>query len=229
MAEAYTLPTPNLEPPVGVSLGNAYVRWAEEVLFDGLSISLAAGRWTCLLGPSGVGKSMLLRLILGLSADEVGISGEIECSDGATLSGRVSYMAQHDLLLPWLSVLENVCIGSRLRGEHQNHDGARAHLQAVGLGGSADAMPATLSGGMRQRVALARTLMEDCPVVLMDEPFSALDAITRVRLQDMAAETLKGRTVLLVTLSSDVPRHVDDEEVLGLQGELLGRLTEAME
>jgi len=243
--------------PIGVHLSNAHVRWGAEVLFDGLNITLATGQWTCLLGPSGVGKSMLLRLILGLSAAKPGISGVVECSDGAALPGRVSYMAQRDLLMPWLSVIQNVCIGSRFRGEQQNFEAAHAHLKAVGLSDSVDAMPATLSGGMRQRAALARTLMEDHPVVLMDEPFSALDAITRVRLQDMAAEALKGRTVLLVThdplealrlghsihvmsgrparvdeplvLSSDVPRHVDDGEILALQGELLHRLAEAVE
>ena len=108
-------------------------------------------------------------------------------------------MGQHDDLLPWLSVIGNVTLGARLRGATP---GSRAGAGAARAGRSdeqKDRLPATLSGGQRQRAALARTLMEDRPVVLMDEPFSALDAITRARLQALAADLLAGRTVLLVT------------------------------
>jgi putative hydroxymethylpyrimidine transport system ATP-binding protein len=247
---------------VGLTLRHAHAGWADTVLFDDLSIVLDGGRWTCLLGPSGVGKSMLLRMVLGLSQKGVDSRAEVSCDDRRELTGRVSFMAQQDLLLPWLSAAENVCLGARLRGElqtsghNQTLDQACYYLHQVGLSGSENALPATLSGGMRQRVALARTLMEDRPVVLMDEPFSALDAITRVRVQDMAAEALRGRTVLLVThdplealrlghtihvmsgrpaildeplvLSSSEPRHVDDPHILSLQGELLSRLSEAV-
>ena len=101
--------------------------------------------------------------------------------------------------MPWLTALGNVSLGARLRGEKPDRARALAMLERVGLGADADALPHTLSGGMRQRVALARTLMEDRPIVLMDEPFSALDAITRVRLQELSAGLLTGRTVLLVT------------------------------
>jgi putative hydroxymethylpyrimidine transport system ATP-binding protein len=108
-------------------------------------------------------------------------------------------MAQQDLLLPWLRLRENVLLGARLRGERADVARAEALIAAVGLAGREGARPAELSGGMRQRAALARTLMEDRPVVLMDEPFSAVDAPTRHRLQDLAARLLSGRTVLLVT------------------------------
>ena len=150
--------------------------------------------FTCILGASGVGKSTLLRLIAGLGP-ETSVVG----SDGASLSGRIAYMDQRDLLLPWLSALENVLLGARLRGELKDLDRARAMLGGVGLADSADLRPAQLSGGMRQRVALARTLMEDRPVVLMDEPFSAVDALTRLRLQDLSARLLENRTVVMVT------------------------------
>ena len=162
------------------------------LLFDGLELALERGRWTCLLGPSGVGKSSLLRVIAGLERLE---SGKLSVLSGAS----VAYMAQQDLLMPWLSALENVSLGARLRGEKPDRARALALLERVGLGGETDALPRTLSGGMRQRVALARTLMEDRPIVLMDEPFSALDAITRMRLQELASGLLAGRTVLLVT------------------------------
>jgi len=168
-----------------------------ETLFEGLSLTLDAGRWTCLLGASGVGKSSLLRLLAGLLPPEPPTA--IAAGDGRPLAGRIAYMAQQDLLLPWLSALDNVLIGARLRGERPDRGRAGDLLRRLGVGDAAHLRPAALSGGMRQRVALARTLMEDRPLVLMDEPFSALDAVTRLRLQDLAAEALAGRTVLLVT------------------------------
>ena len=133
-----------------------------------------------------------MRVIAGLGRLE---AGSLSILNGAS----VAYMAQQDLLMPWLSALGNVSLGARLRGEKPDRGRALAMLDRVGLGAEADALPHTLSGGMRQRVALARTLMEDRPIVLMDEPFSALDAITRIRLQELAAGLLAGRTVLLVT------------------------------
>lgn len=172
-------------------------------VFTGLDMALEGGRWTALLGPSGVGKSSLLRLIAGLH-DGGDATGRIEAEDNRPLSGRIAYMAQQDLLLPWARVLDNVLLGYRLRGTARRAraelaERAVAMLERVGLAAYADARPGALSGGMRQRVALARTLMEDRAIVLMDEPFSALDALTRHRLQDMAGELLQGRTVLLVT------------------------------
>lgn len=244
--------------PFSIQVRSARVAFGGAPLFDRLDFSLDGGRWTCVLGPSGVGKTTLLRLILGLE-EPTGEGARVACSDGAPLSGRVAYMAQQDLLLPWLNVLENVRLGSRLRGEARTREGtdvrARALLESVGLAQNADHYPVSLSGGMRQRVALARTLMEDRPVVLMDEPFSALDAITRVKLQDLAAGLLRERTVLLVTHDplealrlghrvhvmsgipariddalepeGAIPRSLNDSALLGLQGELLSRLTEA--
>lgn len=180
-----------------VSLRAARLVYGGLVLFDNLNLELPSGGFTCLLGPSGIGKSSLLRLLAGLTPP--GVSGELRGGDGLPLTGRVAYMAQQDLLLPWLNVLHNVTLGSRLRGERAHRHRALDLLARVGLADVALARPETLSGGMRQRVALARTLMEDRPVVLMDEPFSGLDALTRLRLQTLAAELLADRTVLLVT------------------------------
>ena len=196
---------PITHEPIAVELRGARLNYGGRALFDGLDLDLDAGRWTCLLGPSGVGKSSLLRLLAGLLDGGAGTapSPVVRCGDGRPLAGRIAYMAQSDLLLPWLPALGNVMLGARLRGEggRAGHlkSRARALLARVGLGGREGDRPAKLSGGQRQRVALARTLMEDRPVVLMDEPFSALDAITRHRLQAQAAELLVGRTVLLVT------------------------------
>jgi putative hydroxymethylpyrimidine transport system ATP-binding protein len=161
-----------------------------------MTLDVAGGRTTALLGPSGSGKSTLLRLAAGLLA----APGAIAADDGQPLAGRIAWLAQQDLLVPWRDALGNVLLGAHLRGERPDAERARALLNEVGLT-PADSrkMPAALSGGMRQRVALARTLMEDRPLVLMDEPFSAVDAPTRHRLQDLAARLLAGRTVLLVT------------------------------
>jgi putative hydroxymethylpyrimidine transport system ATP-binding protein len=181
----------------GLHVRQARVAFGGAVLFDDLAFDLEPGSFTCLLGPSGIGKSTLLRLIAGLAPEDA--RAEIRADDGGPLAGRVAWMAQTDLLCPWLDVAANVALGARLRGTHA--DGARAAslLEAVGLGDKMRAMPNTLSGGQRQRAALARTLMEDRPLVLMDEPFGALDAIARWRLQELAMRLLEGRTVLLVT------------------------------
>ena len=167
-------------------------------LFSAMDLTLEAGRWTCLLGVSGVGKTTILRMIAGLDTG-ADFDGEIVPEDGAPLAGRVAYMAQSDLLLPWASVRENVGLGARLRGEQV--DGARidALIAEVGLEAHAEKKPNALSGGQKQRVALARTLMEDRAIVLLDEPFSALDARTRADMQELAYRLLAGRTVLLVT------------------------------
>jgi putative hydroxymethylpyrimidine transport system ATP-binding protein len=175
------------------------LRYGGRVVFDELDLELPGGRITCLLGPSGVGKTSLLRLIAGLAPDT---QGEAVDEAGRPVAQRIAYLAQQDLLLPWSSVLGNVTLGCRLRGEALGGAAAaraRNLIARVGLAGRENDRPARLSGGERQRVALARTLMEDRPVVLMDEPFSALDAITRFELQALAAELLAGRTVLLVT------------------------------
>ncbi|MDF1750150.1 MAG: ABC transporter ATP-binding protein [Alphaproteobacteria bacterium] len=187
---------------IGVAVAGAGLSFAGRTIFQNVSLTLAAGEWTALLGPSGVGKTSLLRLIAGLPEDGGVTVGSVQASDGYPLAGRIAYMAQRDLLLPWLSIIDNVLIGVRLRrhgNDAKDRQKALHLLDQVGLAARAQDRPAALSGGMRQRVALARTLMEDRPLVLMDEPFSALDAVTRFRLQETAARLLSGRTVLLVT------------------------------
>ena len=183
----------------GVRLENVSFKFSGVPLFSALNFEIQGGQWTCLLGPSGCGKSTLLRLISGSLRQ--GFSGNIRFDGGSDRQGQTAWMAQKDLLLPWLTVLNNVLLGARLRGEvtPQRIEIAMSLLKAVGLDHCAQDLPSTLSGGMRQRVALLRTLMEARPVILMDEPFSALDALTRIKLQDLAAELVHGATVLLVT------------------------------
>ncbi|WP_119419204.1 ABC transporter ATP-binding protein [Desertibaculum subflavum] len=182
--------------PLGVRLRALTLSYGGAALIREVDLDLAPGRITCLLGPSGIGKSTLLKAIAGLLTPD---AGRIEGDDGRPLAGRVAWMGQDAGLLPWSDALGNVTLGSRLRGEPPDRERAQALLRLVGLAEAAAMLPAKLSGGMRQRVALARTLYEDKPVVLMDEPFAALDALTRHRLQAEAARLLAGRAVLLVT------------------------------
>ncbi len=182
-----------------ISVDNLSVNYGGVSLFKDFSCSIEGGRTTCLLGPSGCGKSTLLGAISGNAAIPHEASIHFNGTEG--YEGGLSWMAQNDLLLPWYTVLDNVLLGARLRDDISNdkREKARLLIERAGLADSAAKYPDTLSGGMRQRVALLRTLMEDRPVILMDEPFSALDALTRMKLQDLAAEMTKGRTVLLVT------------------------------
>jgi putative hydroxymethylpyrimidine transport system ATP-binding protein len=182
-----------------VYMENVTFEFSGEDIFRSLNFTVEGGEWTCLIGPSGVGKSTLLRLISGSLRQF--FSGTIRFDTESNPSGTTAWMAQKDLLLPWLNVVENVCLGARLRGclTEEIRIRARHLLEHVGLADYVKALPSQLSGGMRQRVALLRTLMEARPVILMDEPFSALDALTRLKLQDLAAQLVKGATVLMVT------------------------------
>ncbi|MBV6632470.1 MAG: ABC transporter ATP-binding protein [Alphaproteobacteria bacterium] len=199
MTDRPASPGPQIElatKPPGLLFERLVLQFDNEPLVQIDGDSFPAGEITCLLGTSGVGKSTLLRAIAGLVQPE---AGTIKATDNAALSGRVGFMTQQDGLLPWLSVWRNVALGDRLRGMAPNRDRAIELLDSLGLADVVDHLPYTLSGGMRQRVALARVLYEDRPIILMDEPFSALDAVTRDRLQSMTVERLAGRTVVLVT------------------------------
>lgn len=221
-------------------------------VFGPLDFTVRGGEWTCLLGPSGVGKTTLLRLLAGLDRVTT-LDGRVHATDGQPLRGRLALMAQSDLLMPWLDVMGNTLLGARLRGERPDRTRAEDVLERVGLTEHRTKRPGQLSGGQRQRVALARTLMEDRAIVLLDEPFSALDARTRSQMQDLAWDLLAGRTVLMVThdpaeaarLGNAIlimephrlvpvtpppgppPRAVDDPDTLQAQARLLTRLRDS--
>ncbi|MEM7070798.1 MAG: ABC transporter ATP-binding protein [Pseudomonadota bacterium] len=168
------------------------------VVFKNISLELKSAKWNSLLGPSGIGKSTILRLLAGLKINGH-FDGVIETQDGINLKHRVAYMAQNDLLLPWRDVIGNVSIGSELRQQQPDLKKALNLIKRVGLANHQYKKPNALSGGQKKRVALARTLMEEREIILLDEPFSALDARNREEMQELSAKLLKGRTILLVT------------------------------
>lgn len=239
--------------PPGIAVRDLSLSFGGRTIFQHLNFDIKGGSFAALLGASGCGKTSLLKIIAGLASAD---AGQVCGSDGLPLAGRIAYMGQKDLLLPWLSVIDNITLGARLRGEKADLPWAQHLLERVGLAEQATERPAALSGGMRQRAAIARTLYERRPVVLMDEPFSALDTLTRARIQTLAADLLSDHTVLLIThdpmeacrlshqllvlsgfpagiddghaIGGQPPRAPDDPDLLKSQGELLQQLLRAV-
>jgi NitT/TauT family transport system ATP-binding protein len=178
-------------------------RNGEVTALTGMSLRAAPGEIVAVVGPSGCGKSTLLELICGLQEPE---AGTVE-ADPAAL------MPQRDLLLPWLDATDNAALALRVRGmpREQAREAARPWLERFGLAGFECSRPTELSGGMRQRVAFLRTLLAGKPVLALDEPFAALDALTRLEMQGWLASQLarEPRTVVLVT------HDVEEAVVLG--------------
>ena len=191
------------EQAPSIMIRDAYLRYndSKENVLSALNMDFPAAQWTCILGRSGCGKSTLLRYLANLLKTKVQWSGQLSLNNNTHLHDQVAYMAQQDLLMPWLSALDNVMLSEKfgINKKRPQREKALQLLQQVGLEDKAAHLPQQLSGGMRQRVALARTLMQDKAIVLMDEPFSALDAVTRYRLQNLAYQLLKDKTVVLIT------------------------------
>jgi ABC-type nitrate/sulfonate/bicarbonate transport system ATPase subunit len=204
----------------GVTLAGVEKRFGAVEALSGVSLRARPGKTLAVVGPSGCGKSTLLELVCGLQAPD---AGTIDAPPAAL-------MPQHDGLLPWLSALDNAGLALRVAGRSKAEARAAAHehFAAFGLEGFEATRPAELSGGMRQRVAFLRTLLAEKEVLLLDEPFGALDSITRAGMQDWLSTTLDAepRTVVLVT-------H-DVEEALLLCGQVVvvssrpGRIVERL-
>ena len=167
-----------------------------------LSLTLRKGEIVSIVGPSGCGKTTLLNTLCGLLAPD---AGRIRWH-GRQVVGQpqnVGYMLQKDLLFPWRTALANTMLGLEIRGvpAAEAEDRSRAMLDQLGLHGFADHYPSTLSGGMRQRVALARTLVNDPDVLLLDEPFAALDFQTKLLIENDMVDLVRkgGRSMLLIT------------------------------
>lgn len=192
---------------------------------DGISFKVAAGAFVAIVGPSGCGKSTLLNIAAGLLAPTAGRVG-VEGADLAGLNRRATYMFQQDALLPWKTVRDNVALGLTLAGTPRAAASARSNawLSRVGLADFAAHYPSQLSGGMRKRVAMAQNWIVDRPIVLMDEPFSALDVHTRQRMEtelltlweavDDAGQARDRKTVVFVTHDLEEAIVLADEVVV---------------
>ena len=180
---------------VAVDAGGLTKSYGDLKVLRGVSLRIEAGETVALLGPSGCGKTTLLRILLGLESPE---EGRVDAP-----LGRAGYLPQGTLLFPWKTALGNIELPLRIRGESKG--GRRCEIErwlpAFGLDGFANAYPHELSGGMQQRVALLRAVLTGAPVLVLDEPFGALDSVTRHRLQTWLAALIEDlhRTMLFVT------------------------------
>ena len=172
-------------------------------IIDHLSFAVEPGSFHCIIGISGCGKSTIFRMTNGLLKPKAGTI----LVEGQSIVGRkhyCGYMPQKDLLFPWRTVGENVALPLEIQGgltKAERRDRAEAALRDVGLSGCLDKMPDELSGGMRQRAAFARTMLTGCDLLLLDEPFSALDFLTRISMQEWLLEQWRrlNKTILFIT------------------------------
>ena len=178
-------------------------RGADVAALEGLDLEVKPGEVLGVVGPSGCGKSTLLELVAGLQEPDAGTVAVGDASTPAERREASTLMPQRDLLLPWRDALGNAALALEARGMggREAREQAAPYFERFGLASFERTRPAALSGGMRQRVAFIRTLLPGRPVLLLDEPFAALDAITRAEMQQWLADALAAepRTVLLVT------------------------------
>jgi len=201
-------------PGVPVSVRGLHHAYGELQTIARLDLELPAHGVLGLVGPSGCGKSTLLELICGLQEPADGTIEVGGAGDAARRLSRCAFMPQRDLLLPWLTAIDNAALALRNRGVRRHEARAEAGklFERFGLAGFERALPAELSGGMRQRVAFLRTLVAGKPVLALDEPFASLDAITRAEMQSWLAGALASdpRTVVLVTHDVEEALYLSD-------------------
>lgn len=198
---------------VAVNLASVHKRFGDRVILDGVDLQIERGEFVALLGASGSGKTTLLRMLAGLDvADE----GDLLVPQARTV------VFQEPRLFPSQRVLSNVTVGLRGRDAAVRDTALRA-LDEVGLAGHADAWPVTLSGGEAQRVALARALVREPELLLLDEPFAALDALTRLKMQDLVSDLVARHrpAVLLVTHDVDEALRLADRIIVLRDGRFI--------
>lgn len=196
-----------------IEVVNISKKFGDLEVLKGISLSAGDGELVSILGPSGCGKSTLFNIISGLIKPDRG-RVIIEGQDYTGKMGRVSYMHQKDLLLPWKTVLDNVCIPLVIKGEsiESARSKAEKYFQIFGLEGFQQKYPAQLSGGMRQRAALLRTYLFKSDIMLLDEPFGSLDAITKRKMQEWLLKVnlnIKS-TILFITHDIDEAIFLSD-------------------
>jgi ABC-type nitrate/sulfonate/bicarbonate transport system ATPase subunit len=217
--------TGRVSPESPDSVGGAPVRvsglthsFGELRAIERIDLEVDTGEVVGIVGPSGCGKTTLLELVAGLLPPDGGTLSVSGRSGPSERLERCAYMPQRDLLLPWLAAVDNASLALRIAGVSRGTARAMAgeHFERLGLAGFEDSRPGELSGGMRQRVAFLRTLMAGRPVLLLDEPFASLDAITRAEMQSWLAGVLSsdGHTVLLVTHDVEEALYLSDRVVV---------------
>ena len=201
----------------GVQVSGLTHRYGTRMVLDAVHLTADDGQLVALVGPTGCGKSTILRVLAGLVTPSAG-TAEIGGRSAIATPGLAAFMPQGDTLLPWRTALQNAVLGARVA--HTDTDAtmlrARELFTRFGLVGYEDVWPRELSGGMRQRVALLRTVLVNRPVVLLDEPFGALDQLTRGDLQAWLADVLvdEPRTTVLVTHDVDEALRLADAIVV---------------
>ena len=177
-----------------------------QLVLDDIKLTVGEGEFVSIIGPSGCGKSTLLNIVAGLDSADSGTTS-VEGTQGSSSLGQVGYMQQKDLLLPWRTVLDNTILGLELAGVPKRQARSRALelTETFGLDGFEGQYPYALSGGMRQRAAFLRTMLMDQEVILLDEPFGALDALTRVQMQEWLLQLWDSlrKTIVLITHDMD--------------------------
>ena len=194
-----------------------------------VSLAVPSGRFVSLIGPSGCGKSTIFNIVAGLQEPTAG-RVMIDGVDATGTIGRVGYMLQKDLLLAWRTLIDNIILGMEIQGVplREARERALPLLRRYGLGGFEHAYPNALSGGMRQRAALLRTLLFDTDVILLDEPFGALDAQTKLQMQEwlLALWSDFAKTVVFVTHDVEEAIFLSDE--VHVMGTRPGRIIETL-
>lgn len=210
-----TPPTPGAPPPAAPAIvlraasKTFETRESSYTAIRDVDLTVGRGEFVSVVGPTGCGKSTTLSLISGL---QPATSGEVAV-DGTPVTGipqGLGYMFQNDAVLPWRSVLDNIAAGPRYRGtaKAEARDRAREWVTKVGLTGFEDYHPHQLSGGMRKRVALAQTLINEPSILLMDEPFGALDVQTREHMQDLLLDLWSGTGAAVVFVTHDLTEAI---------------------
>jgi len=194
-----------------------------------VTLSIPQGRFVSLIGPSGCGKSTIFNIVAGL-LEPTGGRVLIDGADVTGTIGRVGYMLQKDLLLPWRTVLDNVVLGMEIQGVPLRQARARALplLERYGLGGFEYHSPSALSGGMRQRAALLRTLLFDTDIVLLDEPFGALDAQTKLAMQEWLLALWSDFHTTVVFVTHDVEEAIYLADEVHVMASRPGRIVESI-
>jgi NitT/TauT family transport system ATP-binding protein len=212
----------------GISIAGLTRSLGGRTVLDGLDLDVPAAGRVGIVGRSGVGKSTLLSLVAGLDEPDAGTIAVAGARDAAGRLARCVLMPQRDCLLPWRSAIDNACLALENRGVPRREARARAAVlfERFGLADAERLRPARLSGGMRQRVAFVRTLLAEKDVLLLDEPFGALDAITRAELQQWLTIALadESRTVLLVTHDVEEALLLCDTVVVLRDGRIAARV-----